>query len=291
MLVSGFTFVRNGTILSYPYIESIKSLCSVCDEVVVAVGHSDDDTLEQIKKIFDPKIRIIETTWNEKMTDRGYTYAQQKMVAQFNCTRDWAFYLECDEIIHEKDVSLIRSQMERHLENKDVEALVFDYYHFYGAPNKIAISSKWYKRAPRIIRNTIRSWAPDGLFWVVMDENKKGRYPKAALMNCHLYHYGHVRKASAMSEKSKRVEKYWGNNAPSETHTYGNIDPKSIITFTGSHPEIIKEWLNESSEKTLEFNQNYKLSKRDKKHRLMMKLSRLLGGYDFSKKHFKLIKS
>ena len=290
MLISGFTFVRNGTILSYPYIESIKSLCSVCDEVVVAVGNSDDDTLEQIKNIDDPKIKIIETTWNEKMTDRGYTYAQQKMIAQFNCTGDWAFYLECDEIIHENDVSHIRSQMQKYLENKEVEALVFDYYHFYGDPSKIAISSRWYKRAPRIIRNTIRSWAPDGLFWVIMDENKQGRYPRAALMNCHLYHYGHVRKNSAMTEKSKRVEKYWGNNAKIEAHTYGNIDPKSIAQFGGTHPEIISKWLNESAEKNLEFNEKYKLSKRDKKHRLMMKLSNLLGGSDFSKKHFKLIK-
>ena len=289
MLVSGFTFVRNGTILSYPYIESIKSLCSVCDEVIVAVGPSDDDTLIQIQQIADPKIRIIETTWDEKMTDRGYTYAQQKMIAQFNCTGDWAFYLECDEIIHEKDVTQIRAKMSKYVDQKEVEALVFDYHHFYGTPDYIAISSHWYKRAPRIIRNTIRTWAPDGLFWVVMDKNKKGRYPIAATMDCHLYHYGHVRNISAMTEKSKRVERYWGNSAPTKAHDYGNIDSKILDKFTDTHPRIIQEWLKTSAETSITFNPNYKLTKKDKKYRVLMKLSKLLGGYDFSKKHFKLI--
>lgn len=94
MKVSGFTFLRNGTILGYPYIESLKSLLAVCDEVIVALGNSDDDTLAQVQALNDPKLRIIQTMWNENMQDRGYTYAQQKMIAQFNCTGDWAFYLE-----------------------------------------------------------------------------------------------------------------------------------------------------------------------------------------------------
>ena len=78
MKVSGFTFLRNGTILGYPYIESLKSLLAVCDEVIVALGNSDDDTLAQVQALNDPKLRIIQTMWNENMQDRGYTYAQQK---------------------------------------------------------------------------------------------------------------------------------------------------------------------------------------------------------------------
>jgi len=72
MKVSGFTFIRNGTLLGYPFMESLKSLLQVCDEVVVAVGNSDDDTLAQVRSLDNPKIRIIETSWNEKMQDRGY---------------------------------------------------------------------------------------------------------------------------------------------------------------------------------------------------------------------------
>ena len=46
------------------------------------------------------------------------------MIAQFNCTGDWAFYLEGDEVIHEQDYAIIRAAMEKHLDDKEVEALV-----------------------------------------------------------------------------------------------------------------------------------------------------------------------
>lgn len=289
MKVSGFTFLRNGVLLGYPFIESIRSLLPVCDEVVVAIGKSDDNTLELVRQINDPKIRIIETTWNESMVDRGYTYAQQKMIAQFNCTGDWAFYLEGDEIIHENDVPLIKAQMAKYLADKRVEALVFDYHHFYGTPNNVAVSPRWYRQAPRIIRNTIRSWAPDGLFWVVMHENKRGRYPNAVLVGCHLYHYGHVRNIQAMSEKNKRVERYWGKT-PTEFNSYGNVDARSLAKFKGSHPSIVEGWLNTHAEHELHINPNYTLSSRDKRHRVMMVLGKILGNPNWTKKHFKLVK-
>ena len=65
MKVSGFMFIRNGSILGYPFIESIKSVLPICDEFVIAVGKSDDDTLSKIRAIKSKKIRIIETIWNE----------------------------------------------------------------------------------------------------------------------------------------------------------------------------------------------------------------------------------
>ena len=44
MKISGFTFIRNGTILGYPFIESINSILPICDEFIIAVGPSEDST-------------------------------------------------------------------------------------------------------------------------------------------------------------------------------------------------------------------------------------------------------
>jgi len=283
MKVSGFTFIKNAEMLGYPFIESIQSVLPIVDEFVIAVGESDDNTLEIIKSIKDNKIRIIETQWNESMQDRGYVYAQQKMTAQFSCTGDWAFYLEGDEVLHEKDLDTIRNTMERHLDNPEVEALYFDYYHFYGKPNQVGIAG--YKRAPRIIRNTIRNYSPDGLFFVVMDKNKKGRYPKAACAGCHIYHYGHVRKVERNNEKIKQVGKYWGDEEPNTFSTYGNIDLAEIRPFTGSHPKIVQDWLRTEAELEFEQNPNYKVTLKDKKHRIRFWLDEKLG-WDISKKHY-----
>jgi glycosyltransferase involved in cell wall biosynthesis len=283
MKVSGFTFIKNAEMLGYPFIESIQSVLPIVDEFVIAVGESDDNTLEIIKSIKDNKIRIIETQWNESMQDRGYVYAQQKMTAQFSCTGDWAFYLEGDEVLHEKDLDTIRNTMEQHLDNPEVEALYFDYYHFYGKPDQVGIAG--YKRAPRIIRNTIRNYSPDGLFFVVMDKNKKGRYPKAAHAGCHIYHYGHVRKVEKNNEKIKQTGKYWGDEEPDTFSTYGNIDLGEIRPFTGTHPQIVQKWIDTEAEQEFKQNPNYKITLKDKKHRIRFWLDEKLG-WDISKKHY-----
>ena len=286
MKVSGFTFIRNGSRLGYPYLESIRSVLPICDEFVVAVGAGDDDTLERIRGLGSDKIRILETRWNESMQDRGFVYAQQKMIAQYTCVGDWAFYLEGDEVLHEDDLATIHASMQRHLDNRSVEALVFDYHHFFGSPDWRAISPGWYRRAPRIIRNSIRTWAPDGLFWVVMDANKRGRYPRAALAGAPIYHYGHVRRISAMNEKLQRVGKYWG-----DSHVHFDayrIDPQALAPFAGTHPGVVLEWLRQEAEAAYQPDPMHMPSRKERKHRWMMKLERRFG-LELSKKHYSLL--
>ena len=129
MKISAFTFIKNGQILGYPFQQSIQSILPIVDEFVINVGESEDDTLSLIESISSPKIRIIKSKWNDSMKNRGYVYGQQKMIAQFNCTGDWAFYIEGDEVYHENELEQIKKSMEMHLNDSNVEALVFDFYH------------------------------------------------------------------------------------------------------------------------------------------------------------------
>ena len=287
MKISCFTFIRNGTLLGYPFIESIVSALPLCDEFVIAVGDSEDDTLERIQALQSDKIVIIQTHWNESMQDRGFVYAQQKMIAHYNCTGDWAFYLEGDEVLHEQDLPKIRLAMEQSFHNPEVEALAFDYYHFFGSPKWLAISPAWYRQECRIIRNTIRVWAPDGLYFVVMTKNKQGRHPKAKLVNAPIYHYGHVRSIAAMREKNKRVGKYWQHDHP--LFNGYQIDPQALCPFTGQHPANMVAWLSNEAEQDFSPDLSYQLTQREIKHRWAMKLERLLG-VELSKKHFTLVK-
>jgi glycosyltransferase involved in cell wall biosynthesis len=284
--ISGFTFIRNGVELGFPFEASIRSLLPLVDEFVVVVGKSNDDTLARIHAIGSPKIRVIETIWNERMADRGFVYAQQKMMAQFACTGDWAFYLEGDEVVHEAELANIRASVDKHHLNPEVEALVFDYFHFYGTPEFVANSPAWYRRECRLIRNTIRSYAPDGQYWLVTSNHKKGRNPQAALANAHIYHYGWVRSNEAMQKKLDQVSKFWSHGAP--TVRYSQFDAQVLQPFTGTHPELVKPWLESSAEKSFTIDPNYQLSKREKRHRWLMKLEKTFG-LDFSRKHFKLV--
>ena len=59
MKVSAFTFIKNGQLLGYPFLQSIQSILPIVDEFIINVGQSEDNTLELIKAISSPKIRII----------------------------------------------------------------------------------------------------------------------------------------------------------------------------------------------------------------------------------------
>ena len=258
----------------------------ICDEFIIAVGPSEDDTLTLLKKIKSKKIKIIQTQWNENMKDRGFVYAQQKMIAQFNCSGDWAFYLEGDEVIHQDDLKTIKKVMQTSLNNSNIESLVFDYYHFFGSKDWIATSPAWYRNEARIIRNNLRAWSPDALYFVNMDKNKKGRYPNAILVGVPIYHYGHIRSVASMNDKLKRVGKYWKTKIPNFI-SY-KIDPHAVKPFLGQHPFIMNKWLKEKAEPFFNPDKNHLLTKREKKHRWLMLLEKWLNK-DLTNKHFRLL--
>ena len=65
MKVAGFTFIRNAVKNDYPVVEAITSILPLCDEFVVALGNSDDGTGDLIRSINSPKIKIVNTVWDE----------------------------------------------------------------------------------------------------------------------------------------------------------------------------------------------------------------------------------
>jgi len=291
MKVSGFTFLRNGQKLGYPFVASIRSLLPLVDEFVIALGPCDDDTEKMVREIGDPKIRIVPTTWNEKMRGDysvgGFVYGQQKSIALFNCTGDWAFYLEADEVVHENDLPKIRSAMEKYLTDARVEALAFDYLHFYGNKNTIAQSPGWYRSEVRILRNTIPAWSSEALFFNIVDGHKKSRYPRAAHTGATIFHYGWIRSEAQINLKSATVQKYWDNTKP-KPMDYSQIDASVLKLFSGTHPKAVQDWLP-SAERIFQANPNHQLTAREKKHRRMMWLEKTFG-FHFDKKHYQLVR-
>ena len=92
--ISGFTFVRDAVRLDYPIEESIRSALPIVDEYIVNVGDCTDNTLEVIRDIGDPRIRIIETDWNPDRFVAGATNADQTNIALDQCRYQWCLYLQ-----------------------------------------------------------------------------------------------------------------------------------------------------------------------------------------------------
>jgi hypothetical protein len=288
MKVSGFSFLRNGQKLGYPFVESIRSVLPLVDEFVIALGPCEDDTEKMLREIGDPKIRIIPTQWNPRMRNdtsiKGFVYGQQKSIALFNCTGDWAFYLEGDEVVHEDDLPKIRAAMEKHISDNRVEALVFDYLHFYGNANTYAWSPRWYRSEVRIIRNTIPVWSSESLFFNVIEAHKKSRYPRAAHTGAKIYHYGWVRSESAAALKKIEGKKF-GHNQPNAPKKYSDVDQVTLRKFTATHPKAVEAWLP-SSGGLFQTDPNHHLTSREKKHNLMLRLEDWFGFRFNTHKHY-----
>jgi hypothetical protein len=86
-----------------------------------------------------------------------------------------------------------------------------------------------------------------------------------------------------MRRKNERIGKYWKHENPL-FHGY-QIDPQAVKSFDGTHPAIIKDWLEHEAEQNFTPNKNHDLTNREKKHRLAMTLESLFG-FELSKKHF-----
>ncbi|WP_457566587.1 hypothetical protein [Caldithrix abyssi] len=256
MKISGFSFVRNGQKLYYPVVESIKSILPIVDEFVVAVGQGDPDdhTREAIEAIGDPKIKIIDTVWEEKYFNRGVINAIQTDIAKNACSGDWLFYLQADEVVHEKYLPVIQKRCEQLLDDLRVEGLLFRYKHFWGDYDHYHISHGWYPYEIRIIRNDphIHSWqsAQSFRYFDYYDnprQEKGHRKLRVAKVDAEIYHYGWVRPPHLMQNKSralnsvhwgkKRAEAYYAS-APRE-FDYGPL--KLLGVFKESHPAVMKE--------------------------------------------------
>ncbi|CAN5918828.1 hypothetical protein BH11BAC7_BH11BAC7_33500 [soil metagenome] len=251
MFVSGFTIARNVVKFDYPIVEAIRSILPLCDEVIVAVGKSEDATLELIKSINDPKIKIIETVWDDTLREGGKVLADEtnKAYNAISEKADWCFYIQGDEVIHEKYIPAIKEGMLKWKDDKSVEGLLFNYTHFYGSYDFTGDSRKWYRKEIRIVRKNSAICSYKDAQGFRKTGNKK-LYVKQ--IDAYVYHYGWVKPPEAMQAKQESFHKMWHDdqwmkeNIPViDKFDYSQID--SLAKFTGTHPQVMQERINKQN--------------------------------------------
>lgn len=289
MKVCGFTIVKNAVRFDYPVTEAIESILPLCDRFIVAVGDSDDGTRELIDSIGDRKIEILDTVWDPALKEGGRVLAAEtnKALDAIPPEYDWCFYIQADEVVHERFYPAIRAAMQEHLDNPAVAGLVFRYRHFYGTYDYVADSRRWYRYEIRIVRNnrSIRSWNDaQGFRW------QDGRKLTAAQTGAEMYHYGWVRPPKVMKDKVEGAKAYWSADSkhirtmdrPGEQYQYEqNYD--SLRRFEGSHPAVMRERLER-------LNWHPQLSATRKRlgfgYRLLYWVERTTGARLFENRHF-----
>ena len=245
-MISGFTFLRNAVKYDYPFQEAIKSVLPLCDEFVVAVGNSEDSTREAVMKIDPGKIRIIDTVWDESpgMKIGGRVFAQEtdKAFRAISPESYWAFYIQGDEVMHEKYLEPVRSAMNRWKDEKTVDGLLFNYLHFYGSYDYVGTSPRWYDNEIRIIRNnpSIYSYRDAQGFRKGDDQKLNVKQTDAWI-----YHYGWVKNPRVMADKIRNATNFYLDNkwirsqALEDEYDFSAID--SLRLFDESHHALMEE--------------------------------------------------
>ena len=247
MKVSGFTIVRNAIKYGYPVVESIKSILPLCYQMVVAIGNSEDDTLSLIRNIDSGKIVIIETVWDNTINDGGRVLAIETNKA-FDAIKDdfdWCFYIQADEVVHEKFHAIIGSEMEKWIDHPEVEGLLFNYLHFWGTFDYLGVGREWYRREIRVIRNDkrIRSYRDAQGFRI---ENKKLNVKH---IEASIYHYGWVRPPEIVKSKMRNFNAFYysGEKLEEKLDKLTDFDYSAISAvslFHGTHPKVMQDLMN-----------------------------------------------
>jgi hypothetical protein len=237
--VSGFSIVRNAIQYGYPVAESLRSLAPLVDEIVVVVGKGDDGTLELVRSLDLPGLRVIETVWDEALRVGGRVLAQQTNLALAECRHPWAFYLQADEVVHEADHARIRAALERWGTDDGVNALRFRFLHFEGTYAYVNYVRYW--KQCRLVRNNgqVRSVGDAAGFGRVDGRSLRVRHTGAKI-----YHYGWARAPEVLKRKTLAFQKLYHDDAWVAAR-YGDVPPEYLsdvdvaFRFRGTHPAVM----------------------------------------------------
>ncbi len=292
MKVCGFTFIRNAQKFDFPVVEAIQSVLPVCDYFIVAVGKSEDETRALIESIQSPKIKIIDTVWDKNLKKGGIVYANEtnKAFDAIPQEFDWCFYIQGDEVLHEKYITEVKKAMQENLNRSEVEGLLFGYRHFYGNYDFVGDSRKWYRNEIRIIRNDkkIRSYRDAQGF------RKNGKKLKVVRANARIYHYGWVRSPKYMQEKIDEVRQFYDGITEREAKKIagenefsysGNYD--AVAPFYGTHPAVMHKRIYRLNWK-VEF--DYDKIQMKPKYRLLHFIEKKTGKRLFEYRNYILLK-
>lgn len=297
MRISGFTYVRNGFKYGYPFIPSIQSLLPLVDELIVVVGDSEDGTREAIVQLNDPKIRIIDTVWDDQLRENGKIFAQQSNLGLEQIDGDWAIHLQVDEVLHEGDHHKLLQMIAEADKDPEVDGLLFPFYHFWGDFQHIRNTRKTHPFEIRAFKNrgTIKSYKDSQGFRKYNSEDDyvngaEGDKLKVLNTDVPVYHYSYSRNPSLMKKKAEYFDRFWHDDAWVEKHKkerpfdFNEVD--RLEFFDKPHPVYMKEII---AAKDWEFDYDPSRSNMSFKDKILFTLNKWTGKRLFEFQNYKLI--
>ena len=241
MRISGFTIVRNAIELDFPVLESIKSILPICDEVVVNVGRSTDATLDLVRSLDDPRIRVLETEWDFA---RGESVLRDETArAMRACAHPWGLYIQADEVLHERGAPRLAETIRSAAGDPRVEGVVVRYRHLFGNPDTEAVNRRWYRREVRAVRldpaADIRPYRDAQGF----RQGPGHRRVRARLADAEMFHYGWTRSGAALRGRAVIDRSLYPDRPEYEFDRAVLRWFPGLRPFRGTHPAVAADWV------------------------------------------------
>jgi glycosyltransferase involved in cell wall biosynthesis len=264
MSISAGTFCLNPLELDYPIIEWVKTALEFSDQVVIVDAGSTDGTVEKLKTL-DSRVEVHQIVWQYKFkrwspTNHAEPFIRNNVLK--HCKKDWIFFSDADEIIHEKFHSKIKEMVQ--VNKYDMYDIWMAHLYRCRRDGRYQITLKTLektgiKRRPMLYRNHL------GIFYGRLRKNShcphqelvasgKSRAPAInRLRVCRpseeeisAIHYGQCRFERCVA----RSLNLWGIRYEQNDNFKGFDEEKHILEdrgyplFTGEHPSIMQGWLH-----------------------------------------------
>lgn len=264
----------NLRIMDYPFDAALASALSVCDEAVVVVGPSEDDTEAWVRELADewPR-RCVTVATMDFFYDRGWQERWWDYAASLT-DADWLAYWDADEVIHEDDAADVRALLQR----EDLALISFPFIHFWMTAR--LHQTQFPPRATRIGRRSagwrMVNWCTDdtpnhpACQMIFGDEGHSAhgyQGPEIEHTDIPIYHYSWCRDATALQiSQMKHVD--WYRNG----ERFGLVDGRVpdaepydfhkdltslrsdeyVVPYEGKHPAVMGPWLEDHEQQWVE---------------------------------------
>ena len=188
-----------------------ESILPLCDEFVINLGDSEDQTNQLVADLQAsyPNMRwiILHSKWDLTQRKGGLILSEQTNIALRACTGDWCFYIQADEVIHERDLKTIEEAITQNHSNPNINGLKLYWKHMAASLCTFEAKSGCYNQEIRIIRRSagIESWGDAQSFRMQLNQAPI----ECATIQADVYHYSHARAPEKMLNKIQIVGTWW----------------------------------------------------------------------------------
>jgi len=266
MLV-GILSISNGVALGYPIPPVVLNLSGFADKCFIGC----DPTYPADRKVIEDmglrNVEIIDSPWMREV-DKGREIAtQMDYLVAYSHTKgaEWVLVLQADELIHERDYSMLRRFIGATEQSDgpgpyypDVVGFSMERLYFWGALNKVR--QDWNARLIRLFKPGYFSFLAEGTDQAGMyaGQIKPGRVLD---LTYNIYHYSRLGSGKEISKRVRNLDSFfWAEKdlVPAQelpeydfkTRAYDNysiVEPPpsvegTVVDYDGSHPLGIEEW-------------------------------------------------